>query len=50
MTFGDVIILGILASVIAAVIVNMLRKKKSGKTCGCASCEGCAMAGKCHVE
>ncbi len=34
--------------IVAAVIVNMVKKKKkSGSTCGC-GCSGCAMSDTCH--
>ena len=50
MTFGDIVVLGILGLIVGSVIFHMLRKKKEGKHCGCGSCQSCAMAGKCHQE
>ena len=47
MTFGDIIVLGVLALVVGLVIVGMIRDKKKGKSCGCGSCKGCSMAGSC---
>ena len=44
MTFGDIVVLGILGLIVGSVIFHMLRKKKEGKHCGCGSCQGCAMA------
>ncbi len=43
------IILGLLVlAVFAAIILNWLKNRKSGKSsCGC-SCAGCAMSGQCH--
>lgn len=40
--------LAILMAVVAAIILNLLKNKKKGRsTCGC-SCSACAMAGSCH--
>lgn len=50
MTFGDIIVLAVLALIVGAVICHMLRDRKKGKHCGCGSCQGCAMAGKCHEK
>lgn len=46
--YGDLIVLAVLGLAVGAVVRNMLRKKKQGKSCGCGSCAGCAMAGTCH--
>lgn len=48
MTWGDVIVISVLALIVAGVIWGMIRDKKKGKCCGCSSCSGCAMAGSCH--
>ncbi len=48
MTFGDFIVLGILAVIVGFIVLNMVRNQKKGSHCGCGSCQGCAMAGKCH--
>ena len=48
MTWGDVIVISVLALIVAGVIWGMIRDKKKGKCCGCSSCGGCAMAGSCH--
>ena len=47
MTFGDIIVLAVLALVIGLVVRGMIRDKKKGKSCGCGSCKGCSMAGSC---
>ena len=47
MTFGDFIVLAVLAMIIGLIIRGMLRDKKKGKSCGCGSCSGCSMAGSC---
>ena len=47
MTFGDIVVLAVLALIIGLIIRAMVRNKKEGKTCG--SCTGCAMAGTCSA-
>jgi len=45
---GTIIVSLILICIVTAVIVKMVKDKKSGKgSCGC-DCEHCAMHGKCH--
>ena len=47
---GTIFIGAILAAVVAAVIVHMVRNKKRGRSsCGC-GCSGCAMNGSCHPK
>ncbi len=47
---GTIIVSLILICIVTAVIVKMVKDKKSGKgSCGC-GCEHCAMHGKCHTE
>ena len=47
---GTIVIGAILAAVVAAVIVHMVRNKKRGRSsCGC-GCSGCAMNGSCHPK
>ena len=48
MNWGDVVVIAVLSLVIGLVIWGMIRDKKKGKSCGCGSCGGCAMAGSCH--
>ena len=48
MTFGDIVVLAVLGLIIGSVIRKMVKDKKSGKSCGCGSCQGCSMAGSCH--
>ena len=45
-----IIICAVLIAVIAAIIINMIKKKKAGKSmvCSCGSCSGCPMSGSCH--
>ncbi len=47
MTFGDIVVLAVLALVVGLVVRGMIRDKKKGKSCGCSGCSGCAMAGSC---
>ena len=50
MTFGDIIVLAVLALVVGLVVRGMIRDKKKGKCggcSGCSGCSGCAMAGTC---
>ena len=45
---ATIIISAVLVFVVAAIIVNMIRGKRKGKSsCGC-GCAGCAMNGACH--
>lgn len=45
---GTILIAAAVIAILAAVIVNMVRKKKRGESsCGC-GCSGCAMANVCH--
>ena len=45
---GTIIVSLILVGIVAAIIVNMVKKKKAGRSsCGC-GCENCAMKGACH--
>ena len=45
---GDIIVLSVLALVVTAVILGMLRDKKKGKGC-CGGCSGCSAAGGCST-
>ena len=47
---GNIIICAILLGIVSAVIINMVRKKKQGKSvvCDCKSCKCCPMHGSCH--
>ena len=45
---GTILVLAILAAVVAAIIIGMVRSKRKGKSsCGC-GCANCAMAKSCH--
>lgn len=45
---GSIIVVAVLAVIVTAIIVNMIRNKKRGKSsCGC-GCDGCAFSGSCH--
>ena len=50
MNIWTIIICAVLIGIVAAIIINMLRKKKQGKSlmCNCGNCKGCAMSGACH--
>ena len=42
------LVAGILAAVVAAIVIHLVRNKKKGKSsCGC-GCADCAMHGSCH--
>ncbi len=45
-----IIICAVLIGIVAAIIISMIRKKRSGKSvvCNCGCCKGCAMQGSCH--
>ena len=45
---GTIIVSLILVGIVAAIIANLIKKKKQGRsTCGC-GCANCAMRGACH--
>ena len=45
---GDIVVLLVLALLVGAVVVRMVKDKKTGKGgCGC-GCKGCANAPYCH--
>ena len=47
---GTIIVSLILIVIVAAIIANMIKKKKQGRsTCGC-GCANCAMKGACHKQ
>lgn len=47
---ATIMISAVLILAVAAVIVNMVRNKRRGKSsCGC-GCAGCAMNGACHPK
>ena len=46
--WGTLLVGGVLALVIVAIALRLIRNKKEGKSsCGC-GCEGCAMRDRCH--
>lgn len=47
-SYGDILVIVVLALVVGLIVRGMIRDKKKGKSCGCSSCSGCAMAGSCH--
>lgn len=49
-TMGTIIVGGILLLVVAAILANMISKKKKGESsCGC-GCSGCAGESTCHPQ
>ena len=45
---GNIIAIVILAAVIAAIVIHLIKQKKRGKSsCGC-SCSSCPMKNSCH--
>lgn len=51
MMIATILISVALFVIVLAIILNMLKKKKDGKTasCGC-GCSSCAMSGLCHKK
>ncbi len=48
--WGNIVVLGLLALAVFAIVFSYVRKKKQGKsTCGC-GCTQCAMQGICHAK
>ena len=45
---GTIIVSLILSGIVAAIIANMVKKKKQGKTTCGYGCASCAMRGACH--
>ena len=45
-----IIICAVLAGIVTAIIISMVRKKRKGKSmvCNCGSCGSCPMSGSCH--
>ncbi len=50
--FWTIIICTVLVGIVTAMIINMVKKKKQGKSvaCSCGNCKGCAMHGSCHKQ
>ncbi len=47
---GNFVVGIILAAVVVAIIVKLVKDKKAGKTgCGC-GCDGCGCSSSCHEE
>lgn len=45
---GTIVVGLLLAAVVTAITIRLVKNKKAGKnSCGC-GCQGCAMAGACH--
>ena len=47
---GTIIVSLILAGIVAAIIANMIKKKKAGKSSCGYGCANCAMRGACHKQ
>ena len=49
---GTIIICAVLALIVGAVIISMIRKKRKGKSvvCNCGNCSSCPMSGQCHSK
>ncbi|MDD3429195.1 MAG: FeoB-associated Cys-rich membrane protein [Oscillospiraceae bacterium] len=46
---GTIIVGGIVAAVVVAITLGLIKNKKQGKSsCGC-GCKDCAMSGSCHT-
>lgn len=47
---GTILVGGIIILIVAAILVNMLNKKKNGESgCGC-GCSGCGAESACHPQ
>ena len=47
---ATIIICAVLAFVVAAIVISMIKNKKKGKSsCGC-GCADCPMSGSCHSK
>ena len=47
---ANIIICAVLIAIVAAIIINMVKNKKKGKSsCGC-GCTDCPMSGACHSK
>ena len=42
------LVAGILAAVVAAIVIHLVRNKKKGKSSSGCGCGGCPMNGSCH--
>ena len=47
MTFGDIVVIAVLALIIGLIVRGMIRDRKQGKCCGCSGCSGCASCASC---
>lgn len=48
---GTIIVGLVVATIVGAIIVNMIRKKKNGESIGCScGCGNCPSKGICHPE
>ena len=47
---GTIIICAVLIGVVAAIIINMVWKKRSGKSSCCSGCAQCPMCHSCHKK
>lgn len=48
--YGTIIAALVVAGIVTASVITLIRNKKKGKsTCGC-GCENCAMKGQCHSK
>ncbi len=47
--WGSLVVGGVLLVVVVAIVVHMVRQKKSGGGCGC-GCADCPSKGICHPE
>ncbi len=47
---GTIIVCAVLLAIVTAIIVNMVKKKKQGKSviCDCGNCKNCNTCGFCH--
>ena len=49
-SWGDILILGVIALVFGAILFFYIRAKRKGKSTCAHGCSGCAMQGLCHGQ
>ncbi|MGI6193424.1 MAG: FeoB-associated Cys-rich membrane protein [Christensenellales bacterium] len=48
---ANILIVAGLAAIVALIVANMIKKRKSGKSIGCGcGCEGCPSSSMCHKK
>lgn len=45
---GTVLVCAVLAVIVIAIVISMIRQKRNGKSSCYCGCAGCPMSGECH--